>query len=317
MGRIIYLCPFPKNAITGGIKTAYRHVELLSELGYDAHVWQPEGCPSWFRSPSRVITQLPEDLLRPDDTLVFPEVIGFPDFTPLLRTTRPCTKLLFCQNQYYVFNELIPRTTFAALGFRDVFASSLACKGLLERVLHLRDVAVIPYDINHALFRPREKKLQIAVVPRKMPQIASTIGFIFKAKYPDTRHIPFAVADNFTEEQLAEVLGTSHILLALNQMESLGLVPLEAMASGCVVTGFHGYGGLEYANTETGFWHAPDQLEEVADSLYRLVKGVENAEPWVDTMREEGHKMARHYNCETTRKALADYYGSLGLRPES
>ncbi|BAE52437.1 hypothetical protein amb3633 [Paramagnetospirillum magneticum AMB-1] len=288
---------------------------LLTEMGFDAWVWQPEGCPSWFRSPSRVITQLSEDAIRPDDILVFPEVIGFPEFAPLLRTARPCTKLLFCQNQYYVFNEMIPRTTFAALGFRDVFASSLACKGMLERVLHLDSVAVVPYDINHALFRPREKKLQIAVVPRKMPQIASTIGFIFKAKYPEIRHIPFIVADNFTEEQLAEALGTSHILLALNQMESLGLVPLEAMASGCVITGFHGYGGLEYANPQTGLWHAPDQLEEVADSLYRLVKGLERDEPWVASLRKEGHETALRYNEETTRKALVEYYGRLNVSP--
>ena len=45
MARIIFLSPFAKTEITGGIKTAYRQAELLGELGFDAWVYQPEGVP--------------------------------------------------------------------------------------------------------------------------------------------------------------------------------------------------------------------------------------------------------------------------------
>ena len=315
MGRIIYLCPFPKNVITGGVKTAYRHVELLVEMGYDSWVWQPEGHPYWFKSEARLLDGLSEATLRPDDVLVFPEVIGFPEFGPLLRTTRPCTKLLFCQNQYYVFNDLIPRQTYAQLGFRDVFCSCRPIKRMLESVLGLKDVPLIPYDIDRDRFKPRPKTLQIAAIPRKMPRHASMIGFMFKAKYPDTRQIPFVAIENFTEDQLAETLGASDILLSLSHFEGLGLIPIEAMASGCLVAGYHGYGGLDYARPENGFWFGADEHEDVADALHKLVKGIENREAWIDHMRAEGQKVADQFNLAATRKALAEYYGSLGLRP--
>ena len=37
--------------------------------------------------------------------------------------------------------------------------------------------------------------------------------------------------------------------------------------SGCIVVGYHGTGGLEYATPENGFWFSPEQLEELVDAL--------------------------------------------------
>ena len=50
MGRIVFLNPFTRTEISGGIKTAYRHAELLTEMGFDACVYQPEGPPGWFET---------------------------------------------------------------------------------------------------------------------------------------------------------------------------------------------------------------------------------------------------------------------------
>jgi hypothetical protein len=315
MSRIIYLCPFPDNVITGGVKTAYRHVELLVGMGYDAWVWQPQGHPFWFKSQARRLDGFSEHSISPDDVLVFPEVIAFPEFAPFLHSSRPCVKLLFCQNQYYVFNDMIPKSTYAQLGFRDVFCSCGPIKRMLESVLGLKDVALIPYDIDRDRFRPRPKTLQIAAIPRKMPRHASMIAFMFKAKYPDTRHVPFVVIENFTEDQLAETLGTSEILLSLSHFEGLGLIPIEAMASGCLVAGYHGHGGLEYARPENGFWFGADEHEAVADALHKLIKGVENGEEWIQEMRDAGQRVADAYNLSATHQALATYYGGLGLHP--
>lgn len=315
MTRIIYLCPFPNTVITGGVKTAYRHVELLSEMGYDAYVWQPEGRAGWFASKARLIEGFSADTVRETDVLVFPEVIHFPQFAPMMNCRRPHTRLLFCQNQYYVFNEWIPKQTYAELGFRDIFCSCEAIKGLLERVLGLNDVKQIPYDLNRSLFTPRPKTLQIAAIPRKLPQHASLIAFIFKAKYPEMRQVPFVVIDGFNEQKLAETLGESAILLSLSHLEGLGLIPLEAMASGCLVAGYHGHGGLEYATAENGFWFGCDEHEAVADALQRLVAGFQADAPWTHAMKEAGQRTADRYNLPDTSRALADYYAGLGYLP--
>ena len=38
MARLIFLGPFSRNEVTGGIKNVYRQAELLTQLGIDAFV---------------------------------------------------------------------------------------------------------------------------------------------------------------------------------------------------------------------------------------------------------------------------------------
>jgi hypothetical protein len=52
MGRIIFMTPFSRMEIIGGIKTNYQHAVLLAELGYDACIYQPDGQSKWFKSSS-------------------------------------------------------------------------------------------------------------------------------------------------------------------------------------------------------------------------------------------------------------------------
>ena len=73
MTRIIFLAPFAKNEITGGVKTFYRHAELLAELGFDAAVFQPDGPPGWFETSARHVTHFTP---AAGDVLVFPEVLN-------------------------------------------------------------------------------------------------------------------------------------------------------------------------------------------------------------------------------------------------
>jgi len=66
--------------------------------------------------------------------------------------------------------------------------------------------------------------------------------------------VPWVAIENIPQHEGAKILGESAVLLALSHKESLGLPPLEAMASGCLVVGFHGEGGLEYMTERNGWW---------------------------------------------------------------
>lgn len=52
--------------------------------------------------------------------------------------------------------------------------------------------------------------------------------------------------DGLPEEKVAEKLAGCGIFLSFGTFEGCPLPPLEAMASGCVVIGYHGRGGREY-----------------------------------------------------------------------
>jgi hypothetical protein len=148
--RIVFLSPFAKTEITGGIKTAHRHAELLDEMGFDACVYQPEGAPSWFESKAKLITTR-NFATEPGDILVFPEVLSGM-LAEMAQARLGVKKVLFCQAQFYTLFNAVPPSRYAELGFTRVACQSAIAKGFLERVLHLPDVAIIPCFIDPQLF---------------------------------------------------------------------------------------------------------------------------------------------------------------------
>jgi glycosyltransferase involved in cell wall biosynthesis len=52
--------------------------------------------------------------------------------------------------------------------------------------------------------------------------------------------------DGLPEHEVAERLRSCAVFLSFGHPEGCPLPPLEAMASGCVVVGYHGRGGREY-----------------------------------------------------------------------
>jgi hypothetical protein len=305
VARIVFLIPFAKHEITGGIKTTYRHAELLAELGFDAFVYQPDGPPSWFETRARLLTRLSP---RADDILVFPESLN----GPLMEMVRlPARKVLFCQAHYYSLFNAAPPESYRNLGFERVACQSTVAKGFLERVLGLRDIAVLPCFIDRELFFPRAKNMQIAAIPKKLPREGAAVQKIFSLKYPALAATGWEIIDNRSERETAEIFGRSAIVLSLPFLESFGLVPLEAMASGAIVAGFTGYGGQEYANAENGFWFPPDHLEEVADALAQIIAGLETNHAHILKMRDAGFATAALYGKDQTRAALQAFYGPL------
>jgi hypothetical protein len=308
VGRIVFLNPFARTEISGGIKTAYRHAELLTEMGFDACVYQPDGLPVWFETSAKVLRSLNQP--AQGDVLVFPEAINGP-LVELARAKTSAKKVLFCQAQYYALFNTVPPEEYRTLGFARIACQSRIAKGFLERVLQFEDVAVIPCFIDTALFHPREKTMQIAALPRKLPREAAAIHSVFRLKYPDLASVPWAVIENKPEREIADIFGHSTVVLSLPFLESFGLVPLEAMASGAIVVGFHGHGALEYATSENGFWFSSDHIEETADALAHVVRALQARDPAILKMLETGHATAARYSRDAARGALRAFYDPM------
>jgi hypothetical protein len=305
VARIIFLLPFAKHEISGGIKTTYRHAELLTELGFDAFIYQPDGPPAWFETRARLLRQLAPDSR---DLVVFPESLNGPLMDMMHLEAR---KVLFCQAHYYTLFNAVPPETYRNLGFERVACQSAIARGFLERVLGLSDIAVVPCFIDRELFFPRAKNMQIAAIPKKLPREAAAIQKIFTLKYPGLATTRWEIVDSRSERDTAEIFGRSAVVLSLPFLESFGLVPLEAMASGAIVVGFTGYGGQEYAKPQNGFWFAPDHLEEAADALAQAIVGFETGDARIASVRDEGFATVDRYGKEQTRAALTSFYGSL------
>jgi hypothetical protein len=223
-------------------------------------------------------------------------------------------KVLFSQAHYYTLFNPIPPERYGSLGFERVACQSLIAKGFLERVLRFSDIAILPCFVDPVLFHPREKRNQIALIPKKLPREAAAVQRIFTLKYPELAGTGWEIIDNRSERETAEIFGRSMAVLSLPFLESFGLVPLEAMSSGAIVAGFTGYGGQEYATPENGFWFAPDQMEEVADALARVISGFQQSDPEIFRVREAGFATAAQYGRERARAALEEFFATLVKR---
>jgi glycosyltransferase involved in cell wall biosynthesis len=73
--------------------------------------------------------------------------------------------------------------------------------------------------------------------------------------------------DGMTRQQCADVLRQSAVFASFSHLEGLGLPPLEAAACGCIVAGFTGGGGQDYATPSNGFWVDEGDHEGFAHAL--------------------------------------------------
>jgi hypothetical protein len=287
----------------------------LTELGFDTVVFQPAGAPTWCGAHLR---NLVTDRLSPakNDILVLPETLNgwLADFA---LAPSPARKIMFCQNQFYLFSYGIDAEGLAQREIAKVIVPGRIAKSALESVLRLTNVTIVPYYIDPQNFFPREKVLQIVTVPwkfpfhRGIPAQADLIRTMLGLKYPHLRAVPWQYLEGKSEQEVGDIMGRSAIFLSLCYMEACPLAPLEAMASGCIVVGYHGNGGLEYATSENGLWFSPEQLEEVTDALAAVIEGLVRGGPRVTDMHAAAIATAARFNREEAKAALHRVYGEL------
>jgi glycosyltransferase involved in cell wall biosynthesis len=317
MGRIIFINPFASTRISGGIKATYQHAELLTELGYQVIVFQPSGPPTWCSPHLRALVS---DRLDPaaGDILVFPETLNgwLADYA---KAPNPATKIMFCQNQFYMISYGIDAQGYRERRFAQFIVPSEIAKCALETIIGLSNVVVVPYCIDAVKFRPRDKVAQIVTVPwkyphnRGIPAQADMIRTMLRLKYPHLASVSWQLLVDKSEDEVADIMARSAVFLSLCYMEACPLAPLEAMASGCVVVGYTGTGGLEYATPQNGFWFSPEQMEEVTDTIALAIDGLMRGDPRMIKMREAGRAAAARFTRERTKAALQQVYG--GLQP--
>ena len=286
--RILYLCPDnPRPA--GGVRAIYRHVDILNRNGYDAAVvheragfrarWFPNSTPivSWtnrrtgdgamrreaFRRGGRATPEQPYLFLRaprdlplgPDDLLVVPEIVAHRahDLVPAGRRF-----VLLNQHGYVIFRRpgVTPQaakaayTSPAALG---VIVTSRDSRDVLAHAFPGIDLHLVRYSVDPSVFRYGEtKRRQIAYMPRRGADDARHVLGVLEVRGA-LQGVDVASIDGRDEAATAEILAESLVFLALSYQEGFGLPPAEAMAAGCLVVGYHAYGGREFFRPDLSY----------------------------------------------------------------
>ena len=254
---VYVLCP-ETDRPSGGVKMLYRHADVLARNGFKAAVLhQQRGfrC-TWFANTTPV-TYLPDVRLTVNDFLVIPEVFGPRTFSlsDIPAIGHACRKVIFNQNCYYTFLghtfDSIMSPAFALPYARpDEYIATIVVSE--DSAAYMRfafpgsRVFRIVNSINTRLFTfSDQKKPQICFMPRKHPEDAiQVLGLLrLRGKLDDFSVVPI---DNASEADVARIMRESLIFLSFGYPEGFSLPPAEAMASGCIVIGYHGEAGREY-----------------------------------------------------------------------
>lgn len=267
--RVLVACP-DHAPPAGGVRQLYLLVDALrSELGLDARVFhQRTGFrPVWFRADTPIV-YADATAPGPADTLVLPEVFGAAS-----RDHPGVRKIIFNQNAYYTFSggyELVP----AAAPLRPSECGVVGILGVsddnLELIRHAfpeTPTARVRYHIDPALFHPREpKRPRLAFMPRKHPDEARQVLNLLALRGALDGFEVLAL-EGLDEAATAEALRSSLVFLSFGYPEGCPLPPAEAMASGCLVIGYHGMGAREYLRPDLAWPIATGHILEYARAV--------------------------------------------------
>ncbi|HUR89831.1 MAG TPA: hypothetical protein VMZ74_12145 [Ramlibacter sp.] len=313
MPRIAYLS-WPPREISGGIKVAFQHVEMLVEAGFQAVIAAADAQrPDWFDTKAEVIGF---DAIRKDDVLVFPE--NNPRFLAAFEGSGQ-PKVVFCQNAFFAHQGLGARPSYADYGVTHIMAPSMSVVQFCTQRFPGLKIGYTPFFIDHAKFRfTSAKTLQVAAVPRKRTIEFGAIVDLLRARHPQLGEVPWVVLHGVTEQQVAEGMMRSAVFLSLARLEAHSLTILEAMACGCICAGFTGvFGGNDSSTAKNGFWALEDDVLGAVDQLANAIWLVRAGGESYRLVQEEGRFTAKAYNREESARRLVNFWEDFGLSPRT
>ncbi|WP_029459733.1 glycosyltransferase family 4 protein [Solidesulfovibrio alcoholivorans] len=247
MKRIFVFLP-PLRSVSGGLAVLADTAAGLAALGRDVVLVLREPGTTPLSLPAGLpVVPLAAAGMTPDDVYLVPE--GWPNaLAPGFAAGARC--VVYCQNWAYLFNGL-PE----GVGWDRLPVSFVAVSDPVARHIELALGTLPPVlrpGIDPARFHPPASKpapdpVRVGFMPRKNKALATMIRNVVAARAPRTGlALEWVAIDGLPPDGVAEALRPCHVFLATGFPEGCPLPPLEAMACGCVVAGFAGFGGFDY-----------------------------------------------------------------------
>jgi hypothetical protein len=311
--RIYYLCE--GLFLAGGQMVNLDHVLTLRRLGYDARFWilrtnEPiAGFRPQFPPGREAPWQLDPPELTADDVVVVGEMFGTGALA--VRET-PARKVVHNQGYFLTFQSFIDLPSFKAWGCEAMICPSFHAAAQLRRMGWDRPVHVVRPALD-PVFAPnpaQPRRLQIAAVTSKRAAELRLVRGILRSLRPDLAGVPWVGISGVPRSEVARRMQEAQIFVALGEREGLGLPPLEAMATGALVAGFHAGGGLEYARPENGDWFDDLQHIELAQALISLLDGLRGGEDFA-ARRAAGIATAAQFSRPAFDAQLAQAWAAI------
>ena len=286
MANSIYvLCPDLKRPV-GAIKGYYRYVDILNNNNFQAYILHSRAgfrC-DWFQNETKIASirhaRIEElygriyyklfskrstrdiylqggggDKIETSDYLVIPSALA----ELFIHRSQGVRKVIFNRNcRTKTFTHFEDRSQafdnpYVHPDVSGIIAVSEDTKQYMEFAFPDKSVHRHYNSIDSDKFCfSSAKKKQICYMPRKNREdVVQVLNMLsLRGKVDGFAFVPI---ENKTETQVAEILRESLIFLSFGYPEGCPRPPAEAMASGCIVVGYHGWGGREYFDPEYSY----------------------------------------------------------------
>ena len=312
----IYYC-IGRKPSAGGQHVNVDHVVALRSAGLRASLLYMETGQQLedFETPAPLVRSSQHSFTSEQDVYVTPE-----PWRPIIEflVSRPGTRIIHCQNPFYVFHGFKDVQSIQAMGYRQMLSCSGYTTNMLRQFGYHDPIHTVRPAVDPVFSHQNQpRQLQIAYMPRKRESEAVFMQGLFKSLYPQWKDVPWVPIKDMTRQQCAYVLNKSAVFASFSFIEGLGLPPLEAMACGCIVAGFDGLGGADYANPSNGFWASEGDYQGFARQLAHALLCFQHT-PWQQQLRIDSQSSLRQYTQTSFKSSLQQAWETiLGARIES
>lgn len=253
--RLVFVCYPDTNSPIGGVKQIYRQVELLVGAGLEAYVLQRQAGfrADWFTSSAPVLdldSYIASGPSADTDLIVLPEtwLAQVPSYLPGI------PKVIFNQNAFYTFGleGHCAADTLNLYQHADIQGVVTVSHDSRQLLVDGCGVAaerchVVLNGINPELFHPPEVKVRRIVFMGRKHADHIRKALLMGSRRPAWQRYAFRELPRMSHEQVALELREALMFLSCGHPEGFGLPLAEAIACGCLVVGYHGLGGRDFA----------------------------------------------------------------------
>jgi hypothetical protein len=309
----IYYATPDFNVPSGGVRVAYRHVDLLNEAGIPAAILHRRTgfrC-TWFENRTRVVASA-DTLIEPHDLVVVGELA----VSLLADLPGGFRYVVFNQNPHLTWKRATPEMVRAYVESRDLAAMLTVSDHGLAALQHAApgaNVLRMHNSVDPRLFFPGTagRGRTIAYMPRRGREEAGQVLGILRGRGAlDGWQLD--EIDNLTEHEVAERLRGTAVFLSLAYHEGFGLPAAEAMACGAYVIGFDGFGGSEFFRPEFSSRVQSGDVVSFARTLEEVLERETRQPGWCGARGAAAARfIATEYSPAREREDVVDVYSSL------
>jgi glycosyltransferase involved in cell wall biosynthesis len=332
LGRTFVFLP-PLRTVSGGLAVLADTAAMLAAAGFPVSLTlRDPAAPPLALPPGLPVVPLTAAGMTPHDIHLVPE--GWPNaLAPGLSAGARC--VVYCQNWAYLFGGLPDD-----VGLGQLPVSFIAVSDPVARFIG-RALGTVPPVLRPAIdaarfFAPRAKPapqpVRVGFMPRKNKALAALIRRMAEARAPHTGlSLDWVAIDGLPPDGVADALRSCHVFLATGFPEGCPLPPLEAMACGCVVAGFAGFGGFDYMRQVdadsfapsvplrdapwggNGFYAADNDVFGAVACLERAAGLWMSGGAALETVLEHGRRTAAAYGVDQRLEAVKQLWGNFLL----